>query len=49
MYWMHRALHVNPWLWRNIHSIHHWAKHPLSRSIIIQYLKNNDSIEVFIG
>ena len=33
MYWMHRALHVNPWLWRNIHSIHHWAKHPLSRSI----------------
>merc|ERR1719400_2561957 len=32
MYWMHRALHVNPWLWRNIHSIHHWAKHPLSRT-----------------
>jgi len=32
MYWMHRALHVNPWLWRNIHSFHHWAKHPLSRT-----------------
>merc|ERR1711936_1272067 len=32
MYWMHRALHVHPWLWRNIHSIHHWAKHPLSRT-----------------
>jgi len=32
MYWMHRALHVNPWLWRNIHSLHHWAKHPLSRT-----------------
>jgi len=32
MYWMHRALHVNAWLWRNIHSFHHWAKHPLSRT-----------------
>jgi len=32
MYWMHRALHVNPWLWRNIHSLHHYAKHPLSRT-----------------
>jgi len=32
MYWMHRALHVNAWLWRNIHSLHHWAKHPLSRT-----------------
>jgi len=32
MYWMHRSLHVIPWLWRNIHSIHHWAKHPLSRN-----------------
>lgn len=32
MYWMHRALHKNPWLWKNIHSFHHWAKHPLSRT-----------------
>uniref|UniRef100_A0A7S4TAH8 Fatty acid hydroxylase domain-containing protein n=1 Tax=Alexandrium monilatum TaxID=311494 RepID=A0A7S4TAH8_9DINO len=32
MYWMHRALHVDPWLWDNIHSYHHWAKHPLSRN-----------------
>jgi len=32
MYWMHRALHVVPWLWTNIHSYHHWAKHPLSRN-----------------
>ena len=32
MYWTHRALHKNVWLWRNIHSIHHWAKHPLSRT-----------------
>mmetsp|Transcript_17340 Transcript_17340/g.54502 ORF Transcript_17340/g.54502 Transcript_17340/m.54502 type:complete len:374 (-) Transcript_17340:416-1537(-) len=32
MYWMHRALHVVPWLWDNIHSYHHWAKHPLSRN-----------------
>merc|ERR1719253_918520 len=32
MYWMHRALHVVPWLWKHIHSVHHWAKHPLSRN-----------------
>jgi len=32
MYWMHRSLHVVPWLWENIHSYHHWAKHPLSRN-----------------
>eukprot|EP00448_Togula_jolla_P007434 CAMPEP_0170605638 /NCGR_PEP_ID=MMETSP0224-20130122/20077_1 /TAXON_ID=285029 /ORGANISM="Togula jolla, Strain CCCM 725" /LENGTH=355 /DNA_ID=CAMNT_0010930649 /DNA_START=53 /DNA_END=1116 /DNA_ORIENTATION=- len=32
MYWMHRALHVVPWLWDHIHSYHHWAKHPLSRN-----------------
>jgi len=32
MYWMHRACHVVPFLWDNIHSIHHWATHPLSRN-----------------
>jgi len=32
MYWAHRSLHVVPPLWKHIHSIHHWAKHPLSRN-----------------
>jgi len=32
MYWMHRSLHVVPFLWRTIHSYHHWARHPLSRN-----------------
>jgi sterol desaturase/sphingolipid hydroxylase (fatty acid hydroxylase superfamily) len=32
MYWAHRSLHVIPYLWENIHSLHHWAKHPLSRN-----------------
>jgi sterol desaturase/sphingolipid hydroxylase (fatty acid hydroxylase superfamily) len=32
MYWGHRTYHVNPWLWKNLHSIHHWARHPLSRN-----------------
>lgn len=32
MYWTHRALHAVPWLWENIHSFHHWARHPLSRN-----------------
>jgi sterol desaturase/sphingolipid hydroxylase (fatty acid hydroxylase superfamily) len=31
MYWLHRSCHCVPWLWR-VHSIHHWAKHPLSRN-----------------
>merc|ERR1712146_129421 len=30
MYWMHRAYHVNEFLWKHVHSIHHWANHPLS-------------------
>eukprot|EP00929_Paragymnodinium_shiwhaense_P089363 TRINITY_DN4950_c1_g1_i1.p1 TRINITY_DN4950_c1_g1~~TRINITY_DN4950_c1_g1_i1.p1 ORF type:complete len:411 (-),score=92.05 TRINITY_DN4950_c1_g1_i1:246-1478(-) len=32
MYWGHRAYHVNPWLWEKLHSVHHWARHPLSRN-----------------
>ena len=32
MYWLHRGLHVIPWLWDHIHSFHHWARHPLSRN-----------------
>lgn len=32
MYWAHRSLHVVPFLWRHIHSFHHYAKHPLSRN-----------------
>jgi len=32
MYWMHRALHVVPFLWKHIHSLHHYARHPLSRN-----------------
>ena len=32
MYWAHRALHEVPCLWKHVHSIHHWAKHPLSRN-----------------
>lgn len=32
MYWAHRSLHDVAFLWRHIHSFHHWAKHPLSRN-----------------
>jgi len=32
MYWMHRSLHANKFLWDQIHSFHHWARHPLSRN-----------------
>ena len=41
MYWSHRALHKNTWLWRNIHSIHHWAKHPLSRTTYQDHWADN--------
>ena len=32
MYWGHRALHKNRWLWTNVHIVHHWARHPMSRT-----------------
>jgi len=32
MYWMHRLFHTNKFLWSQVHSIHHWARHPLSRN-----------------
>lgn len=32
MYWTHRSLHDVPFLWKYIHSFHHFAKHPLSRN-----------------
>eukprot|EP00957_Ditylum_brightwellii_P172361 13121406-Ditylum_brightwellii.AAC.1 len=32
MYWAHRSLHDIQFLWKHIHSIHHYAKHPLSRN-----------------
>ena len=41
MYWMHRALHENKFLWNNIHSIHHWAKHPLSRNTYEDHWADN--------
>lgn len=47
MYWLHRALHVNPWLWREIHSIHHWASHPLSRNTYEDHWLDNLGNEIF--
>jgi len=31
MYWAHRAFHTVPFFWKNIHSMHHYAKHPVGR------------------
>lgn len=31
MYWAHRAGHVIPFKWANIHGVHHQSTHPLSR------------------
>ncbi len=41
MYWAHRSLHVVPDLWDHIHSIHHWAKHPLSRNTYEDHWADN--------
>lgn len=41
MYWAHRSLHVVPWFWKHIHSIHHWAKHPLSRNTYQDHWADN--------
>ena len=41
MYWAHRFLHVVPWLWENVHSYHHWAKHPLSRNTYEDHWADN--------
>jgi len=41
MYWMHRLLHVNQWLWRKIHSTHHFSKHPLSRNTYEDHWMDN--------
>eukprot|EP00521_Asterionellopsis_glacialis_P015097 CAMPEP_0195293640 /NCGR_PEP_ID=MMETSP0707-20130614/12965_1 /TAXON_ID=33640 /ORGANISM="Asterionellopsis glacialis, Strain CCMP134" /LENGTH=394 /DNA_ID=CAMNT_0040354399 /DNA_START=157 /DNA_END=1341 /DNA_ORIENTATION=+ len=41
MYWAHRSLHVVPYLWDHIHSIHHYAKHPLSRNTYEDHWADN--------
>jgi len=41
MYWMHRLLHEVPWLWKHIHSFHHWARHPLSRNTYEDHCLDN--------
>ena len=41
MYWAHRALHEVPFLWVHVHSIHHWAKHPLSRNTYEDHWSDN--------
>ena len=47
MYWLHRALHVHPYLWKHIHSIHHWASHPLSRNTYEDHWLDNLGNEFF--
>jgi len=32
MYWAHRLYHENDFLWRNLHSVHHWAYRPQAQN-----------------
>jgi len=41
MYWSHRSLHVVPFLWKYIHSYHHFARHPLSRNTYQDHFLDN--------
>ena len=41
MYWAHRYLHVNKFLWRHVHSLHHFAKTPLARTTYMDHWFDN--------
>ncbi|KAJ1452802.1 hypothetical protein M885DRAFT_619559 [Pelagophyceae sp. CCMP2097] len=41
MYWMHRNLHSNKFLWDHVHSLHHWAKTPLARTTYMDHWLDN--------
>uniref|UniRef100_A0A7S3NQ20 Fatty acid hydroxylase domain-containing protein n=1 Tax=Aureoumbra lagunensis TaxID=44058 RepID=A0A7S3NQ20_9STRA len=41
MYFMHRYLHVNKYLWEKIHSKHHYAKTPLARTTYMDHWLDN--------
>jgi len=41
MYWAHRYLHVNKFLWKHIHSLHHYAKTPLARATYMDHWADN--------
>ena len=41
MYWAHRYLHVNTFLWRHVHSLHHYAKTPLARTTYMDHWFDN--------
>mmetsp|Transcript_525 Transcript_525/g.1424 ORF Transcript_525/g.1424 Transcript_525/m.1424 type:complete len:372 (+) Transcript_525:140-1255(+) len=41
MYWGHRYLHVNKFLWRHIHSLHHFATIPLARATYMDHWFDN--------
>jgi len=41
MYWAHRYLHVNKFLWRHVHSLHHFAKTPLARTTYMDHWADN--------
>eukprot|EP00640_Fibrocapsa_japonica_P003199 CAMPEP_0113941014 /NCGR_PEP_ID=MMETSP1339-20121228/7028_1 /TAXON_ID=94617 /ORGANISM="Fibrocapsa japonica" /LENGTH=336 /DNA_ID=CAMNT_0000945037 /DNA_START=1 /DNA_END=1011 /DNA_ORIENTATION=+ /assembly_acc=CAM_ASM_000762 len=48
MYWMHRACHVHPFLWEKIHSLHHYAGHPLARATYMDHWFDNFA-NAFLG
>jgi sphinganine C4-monooxygenase len=41
MYWAHRNLHANKFLWRHIHALHHLAKSPVARTTQMDHWLDN--------
>ena len=41
MYWAHRYQHVNRFLWKHVHSLHHYAKTPQARATYMDHWLDN--------
>lgn len=41
MYWGHRLYHENEFLWKNLHSIHHWAYRPQAHNTFEDHWMEN--------
>eukprot|EP00160_Parvularia_atlantis_P018767 Unigene7097_Nuclearia_a/m.21748 Unigene7097_Nuclearia_a/g.21748 ORF Unigene7097_Nuclearia_a/g.21748 Unigene7097_Nuclearia_a/m.21748 type:complete len:220 (-) Unigene7097_Nuclearia_a:214-873(-) len=46
-YWNHRTLHAVPWLWRNVHALHHEIKEPTA--LATNYIHPLEMVLVSVG
>lgn len=48
MYWAHRFYHENDFLWKNLHSVHHWAYRPQAHNTFEDHWLEN-TINALVG